>query len=216
MVTTTTNWTHLDIILFMPWETPPWLSLIYWFFNFIWKHTLMMMTNDYCRKPCRAKEAVLSARNNQIINLTSSFPGSGCHEKVIYDYDFKSDTRNNLPPGLESIPSDSPLEKDTIPTLSNDTSLQSKTRESNPLNRNRAQDRATTVIFCKANRTFASQRERWWYIALANCDSRKGLRLKYRIVMTNDMTHGSWIKHFSADQLCKLNPWNWTGKKLHG
>ena len=73
------------------------------------------------------------------------------------------------------------------------------------LNTNRAQDKPTTVIFCKSNRTFASQRERWWYIALSNCDSKKGLRLKYRIVMTNDQAHGSWIKHFSADQLCKLH-----------
>ena len=52
------------------------------------------------------------------------------------------------------------------------------------------------------NRTFQSYRERWWYIALDNCGTKKGLYLKYRITMTNSQSN-TWLKHFSADEFCK-------------
>ncbi|KAG8192661.1 hypothetical protein JTE90_009691 [Oedothorax gibbosus] len=55
-------------------------------------------------------------------------------------------------------------------------------------------------IHCHSKRTFQSRRERWWFIAISNCDSNKGLYLRYRIVMTND-ENNLWFKHFSADQL---------------
>lgn len=58
------------------------------------------------------------------------------------------------------------------------------------------------IIECYGSRAFLSRRERWWFIAVSNCDSSKGLRLKYRITMTNDNVT-SWNRHFSADQLCK-------------
>lgn len=57
------------------------------------------------------------------------------------------------------------------------------------------------MIECYGSRAFLSRRERWWFIAVSNCDSLKGLRLKYRIIMTNDNVT-SWNRHFSADQLC--------------
>ncbi|GFY37018.1 transmembrane protein 145, partial [Trichonephila inaurata madagascariensis] len=55
-------------------------------------------------------------------------------------------------------------------------------------------------LHCHSRRTFQSRRERWWFIAISNCDSKKGLYLRYRITMIND-EHNLWFKHFSADQL---------------
>lgn len=167
-----------------------------------------MVWASFGKQSCRAKESVLSIKHNQIVNLTTSANG-GCVEKLVYDYDFKTDRmRNNLPPGLESPPFQSNLPPPGINLMPNmntslssppSTSLPAEPRTFGPSN----SEKGTTVIFCSSNRTFSSQRERWWYIAVSNCDSRKGLRLKYRIVMVNDQAPGSWIKHFSADQMCK-------------
>ncbi|XP_071034809.1 transmembrane protein 145-like [Parasteatoda tepidariorum] len=52
---------------------------------------------------------------------------------------------------------------------------------------------------CHNERTFESRRERYWFIAISNCDAKNGLYLEYKITMTND--HNSfWFKHFSADE----------------
>lgn len=55
-----------------------------------------------------------------------------------------------------------------------------------------------THLVCNGDRRFVSNRERWWYIAVSNCDSTKGLFLNYRLEMTNGETF--WRKHFSADE----------------
>ncbi|XP_064122889.1 transmembrane protein 145-like isoform X2 [Macrobrachium nipponense] len=51
---------------------------------------------------------------------------------------------------------------------------------------------------CRGSRSFRSVRERWWFIAVSNCESTKGLQLKYKITMTNGFEY--WTKHFSADE----------------
>ncbi|XP_020621574.1 transmembrane protein 145-like [Orbicella faveolata] len=55
-----------------------------------------------------------------------------------------------------------------------------------------------THLDCNGDRRFVSNRERWWYLAISNCDSSKGLFLNYRLEMTNGETF--WRKHFSADE----------------
>ncbi|XP_055947985.1 transmembrane protein 145-like [Argiope bruennichi] len=55
-------------------------------------------------------------------------------------------------------------------------------------------------LHCHSRRTFQSRRERWWFIAISNCDANLGLFLRYRFTMTND-EHNLWFKHFSADEL---------------
>lgn len=44
---------------------------------------------------------------------------------------------------------------------------------------------------------------RWWYIAVSNCGSSKGLDVVYRFKMTNGETGDFWHEHFSADEMCK-------------
>ncbi|KAF7490505.1 Transmembrane protein [Sarcoptes scabiei] len=57
---------------------------------------------------------------------------------------------------------------------------------------------------CIHHRTFQSHRERWWFIAIDNCGTSKGLYMKYRITMTNSQTN-AWLKHFSADEFYILH-----------
>ncbi|KAF6021134.1 hypothetical protein EB796_020556 [Bugula neritina] len=53
---------------------------------------------------------------------------------------------------------------------------------------------------CKGGRTFASSRERWWYVVVSNCASEQGLYLNYSITMTNSLSNDTFFKHFSADE----------------
>ncbi|XP_076310961.1 transmembrane protein 145-like isoform X2 [Tachypleus tridentatus] len=94
-------------------------------------------------KTCLEKEAVLSVSRGQVINLTSTSPGSGCEIEV------------------------SPSGK--------------------------------SMYHCSRYRIFESVRPRWWFIAVSNCNSSKGVKLKYHFVMTNDEKN-YWFKHFSADE----------------
>lgn len=60
-------------------------------------------------------------------------------------------------------------------------------------------------VKCHNAGRFFSSRERWWYIAIANCGSEKGLDVTYRFKMTNGDTGDFWHEHFSADEMCKLS-----------
>ncbi|CAD5215926.1 unnamed protein product [Bursaphelenchus okinawaensis] len=57
---------------------------------------------------------------------------------------------------------------------------------------------------CTGNRSFYSQRPRWWYLALGNCDSTEGLYLEYSILMTNAKITNRWFYHFSFDEFYAL------------
>lgn len=60
--------------------------------------------------------------------------------------------------------------------------------------------RETYIVRCHNAGSFISSRERWWFIAIANCGSNKGLDVKYRFKMTNGNTGDFWHEHFSADE----------------
>uniref|UniRef100_A0A0M3HMK4 GpcrRhopsn4 domain-containing protein n=1 Tax=Ascaris lumbricoides TaxID=6252 RepID=A0A0M3HMK4_ASCLU len=53
---------------------------------------------------------------------------------------------------------------------------------------------------CEGNRRFISQRSRWWFLALGNCNSTKGLYLEYDITMTNGDPSEIWFYQLSADE----------------
>ncbi|CAG4967306.1 unnamed protein product [Colias eurytheme] len=60
------------------------------------------------------------------------------------------------------------------------------------------------IVSCHNSRRFRSARERWWFIAISNCDSPKGLDVRYKFLMTNGPDGDFWHKHFSADEFYVL------------
>ncbi|EFA08479.2 transmembrane protein 145 isoform X1 [Tribolium castaneum] len=56
------------------------------------------------------------------------------------------------------------------------------------------------TIMCHNARKFRSARERWWFIALSNCNGTRGIHVKYKILMTNGPPGDYWHEHFSADE----------------
>ncbi|KAL0858794.1 hypothetical protein ABMA27_011260 [Loxostege sticticalis] len=60
------------------------------------------------------------------------------------------------------------------------------------------------VVSCHNSRRFRSARERWWFIAISNCDSSKGLDVRYKFLMTNGPDGDFWHQHFSADEFYVL------------
>nr|XP_018918089.1 PREDICTED: transmembrane protein 145-like [Bemisia tabaci] len=93
-------------------------------------------------KTCEQREAVLNLGQNQVVNLTESFFGSGC---------------SNYYPRNDSIS-------------------------------------------CHNARRFRSARPRWWFIAISNCNSTKGLNVRYKFLMTNGPPDDLFHEHFSADE----------------
>lgn len=72
-------------------------------------------------------------------------------------------------------------------------------RDLNPFGR---RSKTTYIVRCHNAGTFISSRERWWYIAIANCGSEKGLDIEYTFKMTNGQKGDFWHEHFSADERC--------------
>lgn len=64
------------------------------------------------------------------------------------------------------------------------------------------ENRGTVMVICNNVGGFTSSRERWWYIAISNCRSTKGLDVRYRFRMTNGPFGDFWHEHFSADEMC--------------
>ena len=62
----------------------------------------------------------------------------------------------------------------------------------------------TDYIHCKGSRNFNTARDRWWFVAISNCDSVKGLQLSYKFLMTNGPKHDILHHHFSADEFYLL------------
>uniref|UniRef100_A0A6P7GNK5 Transmembrane protein 145-like n=1 Tax=Diabrotica virgifera virgifera TaxID=50390 RepID=A0A6P7GNK5_DIAVI len=56
------------------------------------------------------------------------------------------------------------------------------------------------TVTCHNARRFKSSRERWWFVAISNCNGTKGIDIRYRILMTNGPPGDYWHEHFSADE----------------
>eukprot|EP00095_Tigriopus_kingsejongensis_P008718 maker-scaffold352_size199037-snap-gene-0.42 protein:Tk08718 transcript:maker-scaffold352_size199037-snap-gene-0.42-mRNA-1 annotation:"hypothetical protein DAPPUDRAFT_54015" len=59
---------------------------------------------------------------------------------------------------------------------------------------------AIPQIGCQGTRNFNTARERWWFVAISNCNSSQGLSLNYRLLMTNGVKGDILHYHFSADE----------------
>lgn len=59
---------------------------------------------------------------------------------------------------------------------------------------------AIPMIRCKGTRNFNTARERWWFVAVSNCLSSKGLQMSYRLTLTNGAKGDLLHYHFSADE----------------
>ncbi|XP_037035543.1 transmembrane protein 145-like [Bradysia coprophila] len=68
-------------------------------------------------------------------------------------------------------------------------------------NRGTKKEKGTVMVICNNVGGFTSSRERWWYIAISNCRSTKGLDVRYRFRMTNGVFGDFWHEHFSADEM---------------
>lgn len=62
----------------------------------------------------------------------------------------------------------------------------------------------TIYVSCHNAGGFTSSRQRWWYIALANCGSNKGMDVRFKFRMTNGPLGDFWHEHFSADEMCRF------------
>ncbi len=60
------------------------------------------------------------------------------------------------------------------------------------------------LIHCRGSRNFNTARDRWWFVAVSNCQSAKGLQLSYKFLMTNGPKHDILHHHFSADEFYLL------------
>lgn len=69
-----------------------------------------------------------------------------------------------------------------------------------------ASEKRRIYVSCHNAGGFTSSRQRWWYIALANCDTKGsgGIDVRFRFRMTNGAVGDFWSEHFSADEMCKL------------
>lgn len=68
-----------------------------------------------------------------------------------------------------------------------------------------ARSKSNRIIYCHNARKFQSSRERWWFIAISNCNGTKGIHVRYNILMTNGPPGDYWHEHFSADEFCKFS-----------
>lgn len=59
------------------------------------------------------------------------------------------------------------------------------------------------IVRCDSQRRFISRQPRWWFIALADCSSTRGLNVTYWMSLTNAPAGTFWKEHFSADEFCK-------------
>ncbi|XP_052121188.1 transmembrane protein 145-like [Frankliniella occidentalis] len=131
-------------------------------------------------KTCEQKEGVLSVSQNQIVNLTELRADSGCV--------------------LSTVPPLSPSCNESSTAAGCGASGAAR---GPPGRRGRKQAPAVVrrhILTCHNVRKFRSARERWWFLAVSNCNATKGLNLHYRFLMTNGPPGDYWHEHFSADE----------------
>ncbi|XP_017786554.1 PREDICTED: transmembrane protein 145-like [Nicrophorus vespilloides] len=185
-------------------------------------------------KTCREKESVLRIEQNQIINLTTRYPFrdvAGCIATPQPGFTSKPSytlivptlaTRKTKKTTTTSITTTSPVNVTfdyfvelNQTSISNEidyekmnydnesTSVPTEITTTKAPIKKRATGGGRTIM-CRNSRRFRSARERWWFIAISNCNASKGIHIKYRILMTNGPPGDYWHEHFSADEFYVL------------
>lgn len=148
-------------------------------------------------------EAIEQFNDTEVFNATSehgSRNGGGLYFK--HDVGFENELENTTEYKTEVEELFEPHKKsDRIDY--DESALDERQRRSNPPLTARPA-RETYIVRCHNAGSFISSRERWWFIAIANCGSSKGLDVKYKFKMTNGNTGDFWHEHFSADERRKF------------
>lgn len=95
--------------------------------------------------------------------------------------------------------------KDEVEELFSESSTENNVRVRRSVPLLGRENTGTIIVSCSNAGGFTSVRERWWYIAVGNCGSDKGIDIKYRFRMTNGPPGDFWHEHFSADEMCKFS-----------
>ncbi|KAJ1520514.1 hypothetical protein ONE63_003637 [Megalurothrips usitatus] len=133
-------------------------------------------------KTCEQKEAVLSVAQNQVVNLTELRPDSGCVLTTEPPLPRPANGSSGTPPGPSSAG----------PSGGGGGGRRGRKQAPAVVRRH--------ILTCHNVRRFRSARERWWFLAISNCNASKGLNVHYRFLMTNGQPGDYWHEHFSADE----------------
>lgn len=157
-----------------------------YFDKFLKSTTEMSMTEDFNSSFTYSTEESTTFTEVDIENFNFTDPD---YKTLIYD---QSSQDNNLENTTEY--------RVDVEEMFENTNVNRTKRQafSNDQNRKR-----TIVVSCHNTGTFTSARQRWWYIALANCGSSKGIDVRFKFKMTNGPPGDFWYEHFSADEMCK-------------
>lgn len=135
--------------------------------------------------------------NNTDYNMTDMFNSS---EFVKIPYSRDMTFENDLENGTEFINDVEELFTSTSRDDANDNIRMPR----DVGNRQTRKEKGTVMVICNSVGGFTTARERWWYIAISNCRSNKGLDVRYRFRMTNGPFGDFWHEHFSADEMCEF------------
>lgn len=128
----------------------------------------------------------------EVFNATSNNGRNGGGLLYKHDMGFENELENSTEYKME-------VEELFAPAKSNDSARANRQRRS-PWKMPQTGTRDTYIVKCHNAGSFISSRERWWFIAISNCNSNKGLDVKYKFKMTNGKTGDIWHEHFSADE----------------
>lgn len=141
------------------------------------------------------KESMEKLNDTEVFNETSGHGHNGGGLYFKHDIGLENELENTTEYKMDVEELFEPARK--IERFDDDV-VTNRQRRSNPLLLR--PNRETYIVRCHNKGSFISSRERWWFIAVANCGNNKGLDIKYRFKMTNGQSGDFWHEHFSADE----------------
>ncbi|CRL08386.1 CLUMA_CG021397, isoform A [Clunio marinus] len=169
-------------------------------------------------KTCQEKVSVLAGGINQIVTLSAKNPyfmSSGCSLRTASTT--RSETKESLTTHKPSQTTSKKYPEDFDSTYFDQfikTTMQASPSTTFPPLSSIDMSSTTFTTFnftdkvyvtCHNAGGFTSARQRWWYIALANCGNAKGMDVRFKFRMTNGPPGDFWHEHFSADEMCKFH-----------